>query len=71
MTRVKWQTLMRAGIGGLALRPAEFWALTPAELMLMLGDGPAAPPMNRSRLEDLIAAFPDLTQPKTQESPDG
>jgi uncharacterized phage protein (TIGR02216 family) len=49
---------MRAGMLGLGLRPAEFWALTPAELRLMLGQ--AAPPaMGRSRLEELAAAFPD------------
>jgi uncharacterized phage protein (TIGR02216 family) len=34
---------MRAGITGLGLRPAEFWALTPAELRLMLGEGGTAP----------------------------
>lgn len=54
-----WRGLMQAGIGGLRLRPAEFWALTPAELQVMLGlTGPAAP-MLRTRLDDLLAAFPD------------
>ena len=39
-----WAGLMRAGLHGLGLRPAEFWALTPVELQLMLGrDGAAAP----------------------------
>lgn len=55
-----WAGLMRAGIGGLRLRPAEFWALTPAELRLMLGMGAAlVPPLSRARLEELAAAFPD------------
>lgn len=55
-----WAGLMRAGIGGLRLRPAEFWALTPAELRLMLGVGAATvPPLSRARLEELAAAFPD------------
>lgn len=55
-----WAGLMRAGIGGLRLRPAEFWALTPAELRLMLGVGAAVvPPLSRARLEELAAAFPD------------
>ncbi len=42
---------MRAGLRGLRLRPAEFWALTPAELMLMLGQDGLAPRMGRARLE--------------------
>lgn len=71
MAQVKWASLMFAAIGGLGLRPADFWALTPAELMLMLGDGPADTPMNRSRLEDLITAFPDLTRPPTKEPSHG
>lgn len=55
-----WGALLRAGLGRLGLRPAEFWALTPAELMLMLGRGagPAAP-MGRAGFEALAAAFPD------------
>ncbi|TCP42328.1 rcc01693 family protein [Rhodovulum marinum] len=59
MVGFDWGALMKAGIRGLGLRPAEFWALTPAELMLMLGavGGPA--PMSRARLEELARAFPD------------
>lgn len=56
---IDWSGLMRVGIGGLRLRPAEFWALTPAELRLMLGVGAAVPPLSRARLEELAAAFPD------------
>ncbi|MBY6158743.1 rcc01693 family protein [Pseudooceanicola nitratireducens] len=53
-----WVSLVQAGVRGLGLRPAEFWALTPAELALMLGR--AAPPaLGRARLVDLMAAFPD------------
>lgn len=54
-----WPTLMRAGLRGLGLRPWEFWALTPAELRLMLGQDSGNQPMGRSRLDELIAAFPD------------
>jgi len=55
-----WQALMRAGIGGAGLRPAEFWALTPAELWLICGGGPAgAAPMSRARLDALMERFPD------------
>ena len=50
---------MRAGMLGLRLRPVEFWALTPAELLLMLGLDGARPPMARARLEELAAAYPD------------
>ena len=53
-----WPTLMRAGIGGLGLRPAEFWALTPAELTLMLG--PVGPvPATSATLAALADAYPD------------
>ena len=54
-----WPGLMRAGMLGLRLRPVEFWALTPAELLLMLGLDGARPPMARARLEELAAAYPD------------
>lgn len=54
-----WVSLVQAGVRGLGLRPAEFWALTPAELALMLGR--AAPPaLGRAGLVDLMAAFPDV-----------
>ncbi|MCC1493417.1 rcc01693 family protein [Cognatishimia sp. F0-27] len=57
-----WPVLMRAGLRGLGLRPAEFWALTPAELQLMLGQDSGAAPMARSRLDALMAAFPDTCE---------
>ena len=48
-------------VGGLALRPSEFWDLTPAELALMLGrEAPVA--MGRTRFEALAALYPDATQ---------
>ena len=60
-----WPGLMRAGLtrpemGGLGLRPAEFWALTPAELALMLGAGARGrAPMSRATLDALAARYPD------------
>ena len=59
-----WPGLMRAGMRGLRLHPQQFWALTPAELALMLGveAGPSA--MTRNRLAELSARFPD-TPPAT------
>jgi uncharacterized phage protein (TIGR02216 family) len=50
---------MRAGIRGLGLRPAEFWALTPAELALMLGIEAGPQAMTRDRLAEMAARFPD------------
>ncbi len=57
-----WAALLRAGLRGLHLRPAEFWSLSPAELMLMLGAGSVEPPMGRARLEELARAYPDRDQ---------
>lgn len=55
-----WPALMQVGLRALGLRPAEFWALTPAELRLMLGDeAAAAQVLGRARLDELLAAFPD------------
>ena len=54
-----WAGLMRAGLRELRLRPGEFWALTPAELLVMLGRDQDPQPMLRDRLEALASAFPD------------
>lgn len=55
-----WPGLMRAGMQGLGLRPDQFWALSPAELALMLGVSAGPPAMTRDRLADLAARFPDM-----------
>jgi uncharacterized phage protein (TIGR02216 family) len=57
--RFDWPGLMRLGLSGLGLTPAAFWALTPAELMLMLGKTGGDAPLGRARLEELAQAFPD------------
>lgn len=54
-----WPALMRAGLHGLRLKPDEFWALTPAELQLMLGSGSGTAPMLSDGLAALMAAYPD------------
>ncbi len=63
MSSLDWAGLMQAGLRGLRLSPAEFWALTPAELALLLGQGHgqggSLAPMRRSGLERLMQAFPD------------
>ena len=59
MSGFDWSGLMQAGLRGLGLKPAEFWALTPAELRVMLGEAQGAAPLARGRLDALIAAYPD------------
>jgi len=61
VSAVQWPALMRAGLHRLCLKPAEFWALTPAELMVMLGHGAGGDvgPMGRARLTDLLRQYPD------------
>lgn len=61
MSQFNWPSLMRAGIGRLGMPPDAFWRLTPAELMIRLGQGQGGgnAPMGRSRLADLLRDFPD------------
>jgi uncharacterized phage protein (TIGR02216 family) len=66
--RIDWGGLMRAGMAGLGLAPDVFWRLSPAELRMMLGLGPAAAPLTRERIEALMRAFPDRV---TKEGEDG
>lgn len=65
--RFDWPALMRLGLNGLQLTPDRFWALTPAELMVMLGKDGAVAPLGRQRLEELARAFPDA--PRTDPAP--
>lgn len=60
-----WPALMRAGMRGLRLSPADFWALTPAELQLMLGATGAQAPLLKKGLEALMAIYPDKTEDKS------
>ncbi|MBC6407072.1 MAG: phage tail assembly chaperone [Rhodobacteraceae bacterium] len=59
MSGIAWGALMQAGLHGLRLRPADFWALTPHELMLMLGTADQSRPLSRARLDALMRTFPD------------
>lgn len=59
MSGFEWPALMQAGMRGLGLKPADFWALTPAELRLMLGEAKGAAPLARGGLEALMRAYPD------------
>ncbi|MGY6409699.1 MAG: rcc01693 family protein [Alkalilacustris sp.] len=64
-----WPGLMRLGLGRLGLRPTEFWALTPAELLLMLGRGEPvrAGPLDAAGLAALAARFPDKAKGSVDE----
>jgi uncharacterized phage protein (TIGR02216 family) len=59
MTKFDWPGLMRAGMRGLGITPDQFWRLTPYELQLMLGVSAGSAPLGRSRLEELLKAYPD------------
>ncbi|MFX0542397.1 rcc01693 family protein [Roseovarius sp. S4756] len=59
MSSFDWPGLMQAGLRGLGLKPAEFWALTPAELRVMLGEVRGAAPLGRRGLDALMQAYPD------------
>lgn len=57
--RIVWGKLMRLGLGRLQLSPEAFWALTPAELMLMAGLDGGERPMRRADLAALASLYPD------------
>lgn len=59
-----WPALMRLGLRELRLLPRDFWALTPAELMIMAGLNAAPGPLNRARLDELVARYPDSVKGK-------
>lgn len=65
-TGLDWPALMRAGMQGLRLTPDAFWALTPAELQVMLGDPGQAAPLLSDGLEALMAAWPDTSPAETR-----
>ncbi len=60
--RLDWSGLLKVGLLHLRLKPDEFWALTPIELRLMIGDDPDLAPLGRSQLDALMAAYPDMSK---------
>jgi uncharacterized phage protein (TIGR02216 family) len=60
---VDWPALMRLGLGALRLPPDAFWSMTPGELRRALEGAGLVPAigrgMDRGRLAELMAAFPD------------
>ncbi len=57
-----WPALMRLGIKEMRLKPDDFWALSPAEFLLIMGINEASAPMARKRLIELATAYPDLKE---------
>lgn len=62
MSKLDFEGLLRVALGELKLKPAEFWALTPYEFMIMTGRTASARPMIRAQLEALSRAFPDTEE---------
>ncbi len=65
-----WQQAMGFGFGVLRLSSDAFWRMTPRELAQAVRAirGPAATPLARDELDDLLARFPDA--PRKGESDD-
>jgi len=61
-----WPAMMRAAFQGLRLRPDEFWALTPAEFLMMLGIDGGSPALTRDRLAELSEKYPDSQKVRTE-----
>ena len=54
-----WSGVLHAGLCLLRLEPRAFWALTPAEFAAMTGAFAPAYGLERTRLEQMMAAYPD------------
>jgi len=61
VSKIVWPKLMQLGLVQLGLRPDQFWALTPAELMLMAGVEGEVASLSRGGFSELSARFPDKT----------
>lgn len=59
MSQFDWPAIKRVAIGDMGLKPHEFWALTPAEFLIMSGLSGGPKPMGRAGLSALLARFPD------------
>lgn len=68
MSRVAWPALMDLGLRRLGLRPAEFWDLTPGELMFLAGaEGGEPSVLTRGGLAELMEKYPDRVADKDDE----
>ena len=55
--RFPWARLLQLGVAELGIAPAEFWRCTLREISTALG--PATRPLQRQKLEELMAEWPD------------
>ena len=55
---MNWAVLLKLGLQH-GLRPSDFWKLTPAELLLVLGLDGSEKPLNRARLAELEQLYCD------------
>ncbi|MEL6548784.1 MAG: rcc01693 family protein [Pseudomonadota bacterium] len=69
MSALDWPALCRLGLTQMRLKPAEFWALTPAELQLMAGTGGNAR-LGKADLGVLMSRFPDAVDDLEKEPKD-
>ena len=60
-----WHGLMLRGLRDLGLCPRDFWALTPIELLVMLGMEEAPVPLTRARLHELDRRYGNVTKGQT------
>lgn len=58
----RWRDALRLAVLRLAIPPEAFWRLSLAEWRV-LTEAPAAPVLNRTALDALIARFPDEETP--------
>ena len=60
MAAFDWQAMMRAGIGQRRIPVADFWNMTPVELLLVVNpERASSKPMGRTGFEIIQAQFPD------------
>ncbi|MEM1074961.1 MAG: rcc01693 family protein [Pseudomonadota bacterium] len=64
MSGLDWSALQRAGLRHLRLTPEVFWALTPAELSVMLGHPEKTGPLLSDGLRALMDTYPDQSEMK-------
>ena len=59
MSGINWDHWLTTAVHHHGLSLDVFWAMTPAELMMVLGMKEDRGPMGRDRLAELCAQFPD------------
>ncbi len=60
--------LLPPALGGLGLLPAQFWALSPIEVQMMLGRGGGGAAMTQARLRELVGKFPDKVKDEVNDT---